>query len=323
MSNRNYDVTALGELLIDFTENGTSAQGNPIMEANPGGAPCNVLAMLERLGKKTAFIGKVGKDMFGNQLKAAVEEVGIDTRNLVMDEEVHTTLAFVHTYPDGDRDFSFYRNPGADMMLRKEDLHEDLIRDAKIFHYGTLSMTHDGVREATKKAIDIAKESGAILSFDPNLRPPLWKTLDDAKEQVAYGLSKCDVLKISDNEIQWFTGEEDFDAGIAKLREQYNIPLIMLSLGRDGSRAYYKDLRVEVKPFLQDSTIETTGAGDTFGGCCLHHVLKYGLDNLDEEKLTEMLTFANAAASIVTTRKGALRVMPEVEEVEAFIKSRA
>ena len=323
MSNRNYDVTALGELLIDFTENGTSAQGNPIMEANPGGAPCNVLAMLERLGKKTAFIGKVGKDMFGNQLKAAVEEVGIDTRALIMDEEVHTTLAFVHTYPDGDRDFSFYRNPGADMMLRKEDLHEDLIRDAKIFHYGTLSMTHDGVREATKKAIDIAKESGAILSFDPNLRPPLWKTLDDAKEQVAYGLSKCDVLKISDNEIQWFTGEEDFDAGIAKLREQYNIPLIMLSLGRDGSRAYYKDLRVEVKPFLQDSTIETTGAGDTFGGCCLHYVLKYGLDNLDEEKLTEMLTFANAAASIVTTRKGALRVMPEVEEVEAFIKSRA
>ena len=279
--------------------------------------------MLRKLDKHVAFIGKVGQDLFGNKLKATLDEVGIDTSNLIIDEDARTTLAFVETFPDGDRDFSFYRNPGADMMLRKEDLHEDLIRDAKIFHYGTLSMTHDGVREATKKAIDIAKESGAILSFDPNLRPPLWKTLDDAKEQVAYGLSKCDVLKISDNEIQWFTGEEDFDAGIAKLREQYNIPLIMLSLGRDGSRAYYKDLRVEVKPFLQDSTIETTGAGDTFGGCCLHHVLKYGLDNLDEEKLTEMLTFANAAASIVTTRKGALRVMPEVEEVEAFIKSRA
>ena len=323
MGNKAFDVTALGELLIDFTENGSSAQGNPMLEANPGGAPCNVLAMLEKLGKKTAFIGKVGQDLFGNKLKATLDEVGIDTSNLVIDEDARTTLAFVETFPDGDRDFSFYRNPGADMMLRKEDLHEDLIRDAKIFHYGTLSMTHDGVREATKKAIDIAKESGAILSFDPNLRPPLWKTLDDAKEQVAYGLSKCDVLKISDNEIQWFTGEEDFDAGIAKLREQYNIPLIMLSLGRDGSRAYYKDLRVEVKPFLQDSTIETTGAGDPSGGCCLHHVLKYGLDNLDEEKLTEMLTFANAAASIVTTRKGALRVMPEVEEVEAFIKSRA
>ncbi len=318
-----YDVVALGELLIDFTESGKSEQGNQLLEVNPGGAPCNVLAMLKQMGKKTAFIGKVGQDMFGNLLKQTLDEVGIDSKNLIMDEEVRTTLAFVHTFPDGDRAFSFYRNPGADMMLRKEDLHEDLIRDAKIFHYGTLSMTHDGVREATKKAIDIAKESGAILSFDPNLRPPLWKTLDDAKEQVAYGLSKCDVLKISDNEIQWFTGEEDFDAGIAKLREQYNIPLIMLSLGRDGSRAYYKDLRVEVKPFLQDSTIETTGAGDTFGGCCLHYVLKYGLDNLDEEKLTEMLTFANAAASIVTTRKGALRVMPEVEEVEAFINSRA
>ena len=320
---KNFDVVALGELLIDFTENGKSAQGNMTYEANPGGAPCNVLAMLNKAGRKTAFIGKVGQDLFGNKLKTTQDEVGIATYKQINDEEARTTKAIVGAIPDGDRDFSFYRNPGADMMLRKEDLHEDLIRDAKIFHYGTLSMTHDGVREATKKAIDIAKESGAILSFDPNLRPPLWKTLDDAKEQVAYGLSKCDVLKISDNEIQWFTGEEDFDAGIAKLREQYNIPLIMLSLGRDGSRAYYKDLRVEVKPFLQDSTIETTGAGDTFGGCCLHHVLKYGLDNLDEEKLTEMLTFANAAASIVTTRKGALRVMPEVEEVEAFIKSRA
>ena len=320
---KNFDVVALGELLIDFTENGKSAQGNMTYEANPGGAPCNVLAMLNKAGRKTAFIGKVGQDLFGNKLKATLDEVGIDTSNLVIDEDARTTLAFVETFPDGDRDFSFYRNPGADMMLRKEDLHEDLIRDAKIFHYGTLSMTHDGVREATKKAIDIAKESGAILSFDPNLRPPLWKTLDDAKEQVAYGLSKCDVLKISDNEIQWFTGEEDFDAGIAKLREQYNIPLIMLSLGRDGSRAYYKDLRVEVKPFLQDSTIETTGAGDTFGGCCLHYVLKYGLDNLDEEKLTEMLTFANAAASIVTTRKGALRVMPTREEIQNLLVERA
>ena len=169
-----YDVTALGELLIDFTENGTSAQGNPLLEANPGGAPCNVLAMLEKLGKKTAFIGKVGKDMFGEQLKTAVEEVGIDTRNLVMDEEVHTTLAFVHTYPDGDRDFSFYRNPGADMMLKKEEVDEDLIRGAKIFHFGTLSSTHEGVREATRYAIDVAKEAGCIVSFDPTLPPALW-----------------------------------------------------------------------------------------------------------------------------------------------------
>ena len=182
MSNRSYDVTALGELLIDFTENGTSTQGNPIMEANPGGAPCNVLAMLNRLGKKTAFIGKVGKDMFGNQLKAAVEEVGIDTQALVMDDEVHTTLAFVHTYPDGDRDFSFYRNPGADMMLTIDEVPDDLIRDSRIFHFGTLSSTHEGVRKATRHAIDVAKEAGCIITFDPNLRPPLWKSLEDARK---------------------------------------------------------------------------------------------------------------------------------------------
>lgn len=317
---KNFDVVALGELLIDFTENGVSSQGNTLYEANPGGAPCNVLAMLNKLGRKTAFIGKVGQDIFGNRLKATLDEVGIDTSNLVMDEDVRTTLAFVETFSDGDRDFSFYRNPGADMMLREEELHEEMLSDAKIFHFGTLSMTHEEVRKATKKAIAAAKEEGAMISFDPNLRPPLWKSLEDAKEQVAYGLSQCDILKISDNEIQWFTGEEDFDAGIAKLKEQYNIPLIMLSMGRDGSRAYYKDLRVEAAPFLQENTIETTGAGDTFGGCCLHFLLEYGLDDLDEEKLSRMLTFANAAASIVTTRKGALRVMPEAREVEEFIE---
>ena len=317
---KKYDVTALGELLIDFTENGMSGQGNPIYEANPGGAPCNVLAMLTKLGRKTAFIGKVGHDIFGNRLKEILAETGIDISNLVMDEEARTTLAFVETFPDGDRDFSFYRNPGADMMLREEEVHEELLQDSTIFHFGTLSMTHEQVRCATKKAVETAKASGAVVSFDPNLREPLWKSLEDAKEQVAYGLSKCDFLKISDNEIQWFTGEEDFDAGIRKLKEQYDIPLIVLSMGKDGSRAYYKDLRVEAAPFFQEHTIETTGAGDTFGACCLHHILKYGLAGLDEDKLREMLTFANAAASIITTRKGALRVMPDVSEIQELIE---
>ena len=231
MSNRNYDVTALGELLIDFTENGTSAQGNPIMEANPGGAPCNVLAMLERLGKKTAFIGKVGKDMFGNQLKAAVEEVGIDTRALIMDEEVHTTLAFVHTYPDGDRDFSFYRNPGADMMLTMDEVPDDLIRDSRIFHFGTLSSTHEGVREATRHAIEVAKEAGCIITFDPNLRPPLWKSLEDARVEIEYGLTKCDVLKISDNEVEFLFDTTDYDKGAALIEEKYHIPLVLITMG--------------------------------------------------------------------------------------------
>ena len=319
---KKFDVTALGELLIDFTDNGKSAQGNTLFEANPGGAPCNVLAMLNKCGHPTAFIGKVGKDIFGLKLKSTLEEVGINTSNLIVDENARTTLAFVQTFEDGDRDFSFFRNPGADMLLTAQEVDEELIKDSRIFHFGTLSMTHDGVREATKRAIAVAKESGAVISFDPNLRPPLWNSLEDAKVQVAYGLGQCDVLKISDNEIQWFTGEEDFDAGIAKLRKEYDIPLILLSMGRDGSRAYYKDLKVEAAPFLQESTIETTGAGETFGGSCLHYILKYGLDDLDESRLKEMLTFANAAASIVTTRKGALRVMPEIEEVESFIQSR-
>lgn len=322
MKNKLYDVTALGELLIDFTENGTSGQGNPLMEANPGGAPCNVLAMLGKLGKKTAFIGKVGKDMFGIQLKEAVEEVGIDTRNLIMDEKVHTTLAFVHTYPDGDRDFSFYRDPGADMMLTKEEVQEDLIRSSQIFHFGTLSSTHDGVREATRYAIEVAKEAGCIITFDPNLRPPLWKSLEDARREIEYGLTKCDVLKISDNEVEFLFDTTDYDKGAALIREKYNIPLVLITMGKDGSRAYYKDLRVEVPSFIQPNTIETTGAGDTFCASAINYVLEHGLDNLTEEDLRELLTFANAGASLITTRKGALRVMPSRQEVLDFIESR-
>ena len=316
---KRYDVTALGELLIDFTENGLSNQGNFLMEANPGGAPCNVLAMLAKLGKKTAFIGKVGNDFLGKHLKKVVEEVGIDTRNLLLDEEVHTTLAFVHTYADGDRDFSFYRNPGADMNLRAEEIDEELIAQSKVFHFGSLSLTHPGVREATGKALQIAKDNGCLITYDPNLRPPLWKTLDEAREQIAFGMQWCDVMKISDNEIQWFTGKEDFDEGIQVLQDTYQIPLILLSLGRDGSRAYYKGMKVEAKPFLQENTIETTGAGDTFCACVINYVLEHGLQNLTEENLREMLTFANAAASLITTRKGALRVMPEKADVEAML----
>nr|WP_317362987.1 carbohydrate kinase [uncultured Blautia sp.] len=317
---KSYDVVALGELLIDFTENGTSKQGNPLFEANPGGAPCNVLAMLSKLGHTTAFIGKVGNDYFGEQLGNAIAEAGIDASFLFKDKEIHTTLAMVHTFPDGDRDFSFYRNPGADMMLTEAEIPENLMKNTKIFHFGTLSMTHENVRAATKKAIRLAAEAGAVISFDPNLRPPLWDSMENAKEQVLYGLSCCQVLKISDNEIQWLTGQEDYTEGVRWIRERYSIPLILVSMGKEGSRAYYQDKIVEVKPFLQKNTIETTGAGDTFCGCVLHYVCKYGLDGLTEDILQEMLTFANGAASLITTKKGALRVMPSVEEINQLIK---
>jgi fructokinase len=318
---KKYDVVALGELLIDFTENGISRQGNPLLEANPGGAPCNVLAMLGKLSHKAAFIGKVGQDMFGNQLRKAISEVGINDEGLLTDKDVHTTLAFVHTAPGGDRDFSFYRNPGADMMLNEDEVEalSHIIREAKIFHFGTLSMTHEGCRAATKKAVDMAKNAGALISFDPNLREPLWSSLDEAKEQVLYGLSVCDILKISDNEIQWLTGLSDYNAGVEWIKERFNISLILVSLGKDGSLAYSTTGEGFVPAFVRDDTIETTGAGDTFCGCVLHYVLTHGMADYTDDNLREMLTFANAAASIITTRKGALRVMPDKAEIEKSI----
>lgn len=315
---KQFDVIAMGELLIDFTMSGQSEQGNNLFEACPGGAPCNVLALLNKMGKKTAFLGKVGKDQFGTLLRATLEDVGINTSNLLTDEQVNTTLAFVHTFPDGDREFSFYRNPGADMMLTAEEVDEEFLAKTRLFHFGTLSMTHEGVREATKKALKAAKDKGLLISFDPNLRPPLWSSLELAKEQMEYGFGFCDILKISDNEIQFVSGKEDYDEGIRCLQEKYQIPLILLTMGKDGSRAYYKGMRVERAGF-QCRTIETTGAGDTFCGSSLNYILEHDFENLTEEQLGEMLTFANAAAAIVTTRKGAIRAMPEKVEVENLI----
>ena len=315
---KKYDVIALGELLIDFTMNGQSEQGNNMFEACPGGAPCNVLALLNKMGKKTAFLGKVGKDQFGILLKDTITAAGIDASQLVMDDKVNTTLAFVHTFPDGDREFSFYRNPGADMMLTEDEVDPEFIGQTKIFHFGTLSMTHDQVRRATKKAVDIAKEKGCLISFDPNLRPPLWSTLELAKEQMEYGFGMCDILKISDNEIQFVSGKEDYDEGIAYLQEKYKIPLILLTMGKAGSRAYYHGKKVE-RPGFSVKAIETTGAGDTFCGSSLNYLLEHDFENLTEDQLGEMLTFANAAAAIVTTKKGAIRSMPEREEVLGLI----
>lgn len=319
MIHKEYDVTALGELLIDFTENGTSSQGNILLEANPGGAPCNVLAMLGKLGRKTAFIGKVGQDQFGRMLRETIESAGIDAEGLVMDEKVHTTLAFVHTYPDGDRDFSFYRNPGADMMLRREEVSAHKIRNSEIFHFGTLSFTHEGVRQASEYAIQCAKEAGALISFDPNLREPLWEDLEDARRAIQYGMEHCHILKISDNELVFVTGETDYDRGARLLQERYQIPLVCVTLGRHGSRAYYKGMTVAAEPFLQENTIETTGAGDTFTGCMLNTVLEKGLDSLTREDIERMLRFANAGAALITTRRGALKVMPERAEIESLL----
>ena len=317
---KDIDVLALGELLIDFTSNGLSEQGNGLFEANPGGAPCNVLAILNKLGKKTAFVGKVGNDGFGRMLKKTLEDLAINTEGLLLDDVYHTTLALVHTDENGDRDFSFYRDPGADVMLTADEVDPELLKRARIFHYGTLSMTHDGVRAATQKAIEIAKADGQLLSFDPNYREPLWKTADMAKQQISYGLSQCDILKISEEELELMTGTADIDEGVKILWEKHpNIKLFNVTAGGAGSYSFYKDMKAFQPGFKLGGTIETTGAGDTFGGAVLDYVLEHDIDALTEENLNEMLRFANAAAYLVTTRKGALRSMPEKEQIDEIL----
>lgn len=320
MENKDIDVIALGELLVDFTESGISKQGNVLMEVNPGGAPCNVLSMLSRLGRKTAFIGKVGLDSFGTILKNAVIEQGIDGSYIKMDRNVHTTLAIVLKKEDGDRDFAFYRKPGADIMLNENEIDSKLFEKSKLFHFGSLSLSDEPVRSATKKAIQLAKKNNLLISFDPNLREPLWESLEEAHKQIDWGLKQCDILKISDNEIVWFTKKEDYDEGINKLKEDYpNLKLIALSMGVNGSRIYTNNYRVDQHAFINKDTIETTGAGDTFCACVLDSVLQYGL-NMNKETISNTLIKANAAASIITTRKGALRVMPSEEEIKQFIE---
>jgi Sugar kinases, ribokinase family len=312
---KNFDVIALGELLIDFTMNGLSTQGNAIFEANPGGAPCNVLAMLGKLGRKTAFIGKVGNDQFGNLLKKILEELSIETENLVMSDEYNTTLAFVHTAADGDRSFSFYRNPGADMMLNERDINEDLLCRGKIFHFGTLSMTHEGVRSATRKAISLARAQGLLISFDPNLRLPLWDSEGNAREQMLYGMSQCDILKLADDELAFLTGSESVEEGVRDMRQKSPARLIVITKGKKGSEAFCNGVHVAAQTFLKVPAVDTTGAGDTFYGCVLNTVLEFGLDKLGRTELANMLQFANAAATLITTHKGALRVMPERKDI--------
>ena len=330
---KSFDVVALGELLIDFTEAGQSPQGNPLWEANPGGAPCNVLAMLQKLGRRTAFIGKVGRDVYGRQLRQTISETGIDLRGLLEDPQIPTTLAIVHRLPDGDRDFSFYRNPGADMMLRAEELDRSLLRDCEIFHFGTLSMTHEGVRDATKAAVLAAKNGGALISFDPNLRPPLWPSLEEARTQMVWGLSQCDVLKISDDELEflfpealWGPGDRrdggapDYEAGARKLLKEFpNVRLLNVTCGPKGSYSFCCGHAVFAPAFLLGGTVDTTGAGDTFCACVLHDVLELGLNSRSPEELRQMLLFANAAAYLVTAKQGALRSMPDLAQVETIL----
>jgi fructokinase len=322
--NRTYDIAAIGELLVDFTQNGTNAGGNWMLEANPGGAPCNVLAMLQKLGHKTAFIGKVGSDMFGTMLRERIAALGIDTSGLMMTDKNKTTLAFVHTASDGDRSFSFYRDSGADAALDKSEVNTAVIQSSAILHYGTLSMTNEPVNSATEYALSTAKKAGVMLSFDPNLRPLLWDSLDHAKERIWFGISQCDILKIADEELEFITGMSDLSDGVRCIRRKYAVPLITVTQGKKGCRAFYDNGSVQLDEqcptFTSVKTIDTTGAGDTFGACILHDIILNGYETFTKERFHAMLLFANAASSLITTRKGSLSVMPSEDEINRLLK---
>ena len=308
---KNFDVVALGEILIDMAPGEKSEQGNNTFEACPGGAPCNVLSLLAKAGHKTAFIGKVGEDMFGRLLVDTIKEIGIDTEGVVVDNDVRTTLAFVQKLPSGDRDFSFYRNPGADMMLNKSEVNFEIISNSKIFHFGTLSMTSECAKEATISAVEFAANHGLLVSFDPNLREPLWDNLDDAKKAISWGMKHCDILKISDNEVEFMTGLSDMESGYKKIKEMSSAKQIFVTLGADGSMGSVKDTIINIPGVKMESIVDTTGAGDTFMGCALHYILDKGI-NLNESQVTELLTMANSTASKITQVKGALKVMPVI-----------
>lgn len=316
-----YDVTALGELLIDFAPAGTSEYGNGIYEANPGGAPANVLTSLSRQGKSTAFIGKVGSDTFGDILRKTLDGNGINTRGLYTDHNVRTTLAFVSLTAEGDRSFSFFRNPGADIMLRPEEIDQDIIKNSKIFHFGSLSLTNEPARSATLCALELAKEHGVTISYDPNLRPPLWASLDEAKKQIIRGLPYADILKISEEEFQFLLGHMDYEKGSLVLCEEYHITHLFVTLGAEGSFYRCGDIIVRM-PAVDVQVVDTTGSGDAFMGAALYQLgerTKEQFGTLTEEEMRETLTYANASGSLTATKKGGIPAIPTKSEINACL----
>lgn len=311
-----FDVTALGEVLIDFTPCGKSEAGMNLFEQNPGGAPANVLAALCNLGFKTAFIGKVGDDMHGALLKDTLDKAGIDTEGLVVDDTVFTTLAFV-SLKDGERTFSFARKPGADTRLRPEEVKEDIVKNTKIFHCGSLSLTDEPARSATFHAIKMAKESGALISYDPNYRAPLWNSVEEAKVQMRSVIPYADIMKISDEETALLTDCSDPKEAAQALLDQ-GVKCVVVTLGKDG--ALLKTAQIEiVEKGKARKVVDTTGAGDSFWGGILSRFAQDGTDpaEITEEKAREYVRFANAVAGLCVEKRGAIPAMPTLEQVLA------
>jgi fructokinase len=316
-----YDVTAIGEVLIDFTPGGSTENDILLFERNPGGAPANVVAALAKLGKKTSFIGKVGNDEFGIFLRDELKNSQIETKGLVFSDEINTTLAFVHLNHQGDRSFTFYRNPGADMTLREEEVDLDIIKESRIFHFGSLSMTHEPAASATLKAVAYAKDKGLIISYDPNLRKALWDNLDRARFTILEGFKYADIVKISDEELEFLTGTKELESGSLELQNRFQTPLIFVTLGAEGS-FYRFGNQVGLLSGYPVKTVDTTGAGDAFLAGILYRVLEgnKSLTQLTVMDIEQMVGFANAVGALATTKKGAIPAMPSVGEVYTLMR---
>lgn len=315
-------VTALGEILIDFTSSHSFDQEKLYFEQNPGGAPANVVCCISKLGGKTAFIGKVGKDMFGSFLSEILTKQGIDTTGLKYSEEYNTTLAFVKCDEKGERSFTFYRSPGADTCLNPSEIEFKLLDSSKVFHFGSLSMTNEPSRSATLKALEYAKDKKLIISYDPNLRPALWKSVEHALEEIKSVLHMVDILKISEEELEFITGIDDNEKGSKLLCEQYKISLILVTRGGNGCYYRFKAVTGAKPAFKNLKTIDTTGAGDAFLGGFLYFVISKGIlkvEDIDIPLLESSIIFANAVAAICTTRRGAIPAMPTISEVSDLI----
>lgn len=318
---KKFDVTALGEILIDFTFAGLSDRGEHLFEQNPGGAPANVLAAVTKLGGKTSFIGKVGKDMHGKFLKNTVEKYGIDISSLIETDEAFTTLAFVDLNENGDRSFSFARKPGADTLLSDSDISKEQIESSKVFHFGSLSLTDEPAKSATLKALRYAKEADVIVSYDPNYRPSLWKDEDTAKDGMRLPLEMVDIIKISDEEMALLTDCNTPDDAADVLHKK-GIACVIITMGEKGAFVSANGKSVFVEG-VETKVVDTTGAGDCFMGAFLYSILN---DNkkpaeLCIDDLNRYASFANAAASICVSRRGAINAMPSIAEVENVIKN--
>ena len=315
-----YDVVALGELLIDFAPVSTDESGYPTIKAQPGGAPGNFLAALQKYGCSTALIGKVGADSFGKLLMGTMTEKGISTRGILADPKVFTTLAFVTLDATGNREFSFARKPGADTCLTAEELPYDLLDKCSVFHFGTLSLTSEPARTATQKAVAYAKEKGKLISFDPNLRKPLWPNDEAAKEQIEWGLHQSDIVKISDEEIEFLWGLSP-EEGARKLLKEYGVRLVYATLGPKGCHFANRNGCGEVPSPTGIHVVDTTGAGDIFGGSAMSRFLRLGKapEELTVEEMRAVTRFACCAASLSTQTHGGINSVPEEQAVEAIL----